>query len=54
MTFEELREKSAAKFKLAASLPDGWQRREILKSARDLRTLAVVKGWIESELQPPE
>jgi hypothetical protein len=54
LTVDELQQIAAAKFEEAASLPDGPQRQEILKSAYGFQTLAEMKGWLSSELQSPK
>jgi hypothetical protein len=54
LTIEELEQIAAAKFEKAASLADGPQKQEIMKSAYGYRSLAEMKGWLSSELQPPK
>ena len=54
LTLEELRQIAAAKFEQAAALPDGFQKEELLRSAENFRSLADIKGWLASELQPPK
>jgi hypothetical protein len=54
LTIEELQQIASAKFEEAAALPDGPQRKKILASAHSFRSLAEVKGWLSSELQPPD
>jgi hypothetical protein len=53
LTIEEIRQIASAKFEEAAALPDGPQRQQLLKSAYSFRSLAEMKGWLSSDLQPP-
>jgi hypothetical protein len=51
---EELRQIAAAKLEEAEALPDGPERQQVLRSAQSFDSLARVKGWVSSELQPPK
>ena len=53
LTIEEIQQIASAKFEEAAALPDGPQRQQLLKSAHSFRSLAEMKGWLSSDLQPP-
>ena len=53
-TIEELHQIASAKFEEAAALPDGPRRQQILKAAHGYHTLAQMRGWLSSDLQPPK
>jgi len=53
LTIEEIRQIASAKFEEATALPDGPQRQQLLKSAYSFRSLAEMKSWLSSDLQPP-
>lgn len=54
LTTAELQQLATAKFAEAETLPNGPEKQEILKSAYGFRSLAEMKGWLSSELQPPK
>ncbi|TMJ82292.1 MAG: hypothetical protein E6G79_13455 [Alphaproteobacteria bacterium] len=54
LTKEEFQEIAAAKFEEAATLPPGYQKQEILRSAENFRRLAEMNGWLSSELRAPK
>jgi hypothetical protein len=54
LTTNELQQIAAAKFAEAETLPNGPEKQDILKSAHAFRSLAEMKGWLSSELRPPE
>jgi hypothetical protein len=49
-----LREIAASKLEEAAVLPPGSKKDELIRSAENFRSLAEIKGWLHSELQPPK
>jgi hypothetical protein len=54
LTIEELQQIATAKFEEATALPDGPQRHKVLASAHSFRSLAEIRGWLSSDLQPPK
>jgi hypothetical protein len=54
LTIEEVTEIAAEKYEQAAALAPSYQKDELLRSAEDFRSLAIVKGWLPSELRPPK
>jgi hypothetical protein len=54
LTIEELTQITAKKCEQAAALAPSYQKDELLRSAENFRNLAKIKGWLSSELQPPE
>jgi hypothetical protein len=53
LTIEEIQQIASAKFEEAAAPPDGPQRQQLSKSAHSFRSIAEVRGWLSSDLQPP-
>jgi hypothetical protein len=53
LTIEELTEIAARKFEHAAALAPCHKKEELVKSAETFRNLAKIRGWLCSELQPP-
>ena len=53
LTIEELQQIAASKVESAAALPPGFAKKELLRSAENFRSLAKMKGWLSSSLQPP-
>ena len=54
LSLEELTQIAAAKLDAAAALPPSPKKDALLRSAGKYRKLAVIKGWLNSELRPPE
>jgi hypothetical protein len=53
LTIEEMREIATAKLEEASALPAGFEKEKLLRSAENFGSLAKIKGWLSSELQPP-
>ena len=54
LTKEELQEIAAAKFEEAATLPPGYQKEEILRSAENFRRLAEMKRLVIQQIASAE
>jgi hypothetical protein len=54
LTIEELTQIAAEKLEQAAALAPSYQKEELLRSAENFRSLAEIKGWLHSDLQPPK
>lgn len=53
LTIDELQRIAAAKFAEAEAFPNGPEKQKVLQSAQSFRSLAKMKGWLFSELRPP-
>jgi hypothetical protein len=54
LTVEELQQIAAPKLEDAMALPDVPQREAVLRSAQTYHNQAQMRGWLDSELQPPK
>jgi hypothetical protein len=53
LTIEELQQFAATKLEEAAALPEGPKKQQILKLAHSYRTMAEMRGWLDSDLKRP-
>jgi hypothetical protein len=54
LTIEELTQIAAEKYEQLAALAPFYQKDELLRSAKNFRSRAEIKGWLSSELRPPK
>jgi hypothetical protein len=54
LTTRELKALAEAKFAEAAATQEGPRKQQVLRTAQRFQSLAEVKGWLNSELQPPK
>ena len=54
LTIEELTQIAAGKYEQLAALAPSYQKDEFLRSAKNFRSRAEIKGWLSSELRPPK